>query len=366
MKDGLDKAAVQRLAQNLARGLPRIDQDAFVASACDGLDALELKARVAHVADAMAMHLPEARESIEGILRAHPKWDRGAEGDSLRGFSTWPVFAYIEMHGLALGEFALRALGEITHLFSAEFAIRPFIENNTEMSMAVIAGWAMHSNEHVRRLASEGIRPRLPWGSQLSSFVQDPAPVIAVLDRLVDDDSLYVRRSVANNLSDIAVDHADLVVETCQRWLETPSIERKWIAKRATRNLIKAGHPGVWELHGFTAEPAIAIEGLRITPGCVGLGQKFSIECDLISKSNSEQRLVVDFVVHHVKSGGKTSAKVFKLCEQHLAARERVILQKKHTFRQITTRRYYPGPHRIEIQVNGQRHGEAFVELTTS
>lgn len=363
MKDGLGRAAVERLARNLGRGLLHLDQAAFVASACDGLEALELKARVEHVANAMAVHLREPRKSIEGILRAHPKWDRGDEGDSLRGFSSWPVFAYIEKHGLALGEFALRALGEISYLFSAEFAVRAFIEKNTKMSMAVIAEWAVHPDEHVRRLASEGIRPRLPWGSHLASFVQDPAPVIAILGRLVDDDSLYVRRSVANNLSDIAVDHPDLVVATCQRWLKTPSIERKWIAKRATRNLIKLGHPGVWALHGFTAKPAISIEGLRVTPGQVSVDQKFSVEFDLVSQSESAQRLVIDFVVHHVKAGGKTSAKVFKLSEQHLAAGERLALTKKHSFRNITTRRYYSGSHRIEIQVNGQRYGEASVLL---
>lgn len=364
MKDGLDSVAIRRLAGNLKRAHTDFDVGGFVTLALTGLEGLELKARVAHVAAAMKPYLQsDPKEAIAGILHAVPEWDRGPADDSLRGFATWPVFVFVETVGLALGEFGLRALGQLTHLFSAEFAIRSFVKKNTESSMAVVNEWASHPDEQVRRLASEGIRPRLPWAGKLTQFVQDPTPVIEVLDKLIDDESLYVRRSVANNLSDIAADHPDLAVATCERWLKTPTAERRWIAKRATRNLIKSGHAGVWGLHGFTETPLVDVLGLRVTPASVAMDEKFSIDFELRSKASVTQRLVVDFVVHHVKAGGKSSAKVFKLCELALGVGERVQLQKAHAFRTITTRRYYPGAHRIEIQVNGKRYAEAHIEL---
>ncbi len=364
MKDGLDRVAIRRLAGNLSRAQAEFDVEGFVNSATKGLEELELKERVAKVARAMEPFLPEQpQEAIAAILSAVPNWDRGPEGDNLRGFASWPVFAFVETRGLKLGEYALRALGQLTHLFSAEFSVRPFVEKNTEVSMAVVDEWTSHKSEHVRRLASEGIRPRLPWASKLALFVEDPAPVIAILDKLVDDDSIYVRRSVANNLSDIASDHPALAIATCKRWLQTPTAHRRWIAKRATRNLIKTGHPGVWELHGFTDSPKVGVVDLRAAPERVTMDQKFSIHFEVQSRASVEQRLVVDYVVHHAKAAGKTSAKVFKLCELVLKAGQAVQLEKQHAFRTITTRRYYPGSHQIEVQINGERHARTQVDL---
>ena len=364
MKDGLDKRAIRRLGENLSKAHTRFDVEGFVTAASQGIESLELKARVAHIATVMGEFLPgDRREAIRGLLSAIPHWDRGAADDNLRGFATWPVFVFVEMHGLDIGEYALRALGELTHLFTAEFSVRPFIENNPEMAMAVINEWTRHPKEDVRRLASEGIRPRLPWAGKLALFVKDPAPVICVLDTLIDDDALYVRRSVANCLSDIAADHPELAIATCKRWLAKPTEHRRWIAKRATRNLIKSGHPEVWALHGFTAKPDVEVANLRLDPQTVSMDQSFSISFELVSKARAEQRLVVDFVVHHVKAKGAPSPKVFKLCELALQAGQTVPLQKRHTFRTITTRRYYPGPHRIEIQINGERYAEAFATL---
>lgn len=364
MKDGLSRAAIERLAGNLRRGFGGFDAESFVTAACAGLDGLELKARVNHVAKVMALHLPtQASAAIDGILRALPDWDRGDREDSLRGFASWPVFAFIEDAGTECGELALRALGQLTHLFTAEFSVRSFVERDPAMALAIFLEWSVHPEEHVRRLASEGLRPRLPWASKLTCVIRDPKPVLQVLERLVDDESVYVRRSVANNLSDIAVDHPELVIETCRRWLEEPNAKRRWIAKRATRNLIKSGHADVWALHGFTAHPDVVVKGLRVTPVTVTRDQSFSIDFVLVSQSSVHQRLVVDFVVHHVKAGGSTSPKVFKLSELVLKPGENVTLSKNHAFRTITTRRYYPGPHRIEVQVNGVRHSEAWVEL---
>lgn len=364
MKDGLGPESVQRLARNLARGQADFDVQAFVQSATRELDKLELKARVAHVAAAMGEHLPsEFPKAIAGIRQAIASWERGPESDALRGFAVWPVFVYVEQQGRDDCALSLEALRELTHLFTAEFALRPFVQLYPKQTMAEVARWTAHSSDHVRRLASEGIRPRLPWASRLPAFQDDPTPVLHILDKLKDDESEYVRRSVANCLADIAVDHADLVIATCKQWRKGASQNRRWVIKRGTRNLIKSGHPGVWSLHGFTENPDLRVEGLRVVPRRVSLDQKFEIEFELRSEAKSEQRLVVDFVVHHVKASGKTAAKVFKLSEVRLPAGARMDFSKTHAFRNITTRSYYPGRHRIEIQVNGERYSETELEL---
>ncbi len=364
MKDGLGPEAIARLADNLATAFPRFAKARFISKATAGLEGLELKARVVHVATAMREFAPEdPREAIAGLLAAAPAWNRGDPDDNLRGFATWPVFEFVDLVGQPVWECAMRGLAELTHLFTAEFAVRSFIAKNTEEAMAVVREWTQHESDQVRRLASEGIRPRLPWASKLPCFIEDPAPVLRVLDALVDDESMYVRRSVANCLSDIAADHPNVALETARRWLETPNEERRWIAKRGTRNLIKSGHPGVWALHGFTPEPKVSVLDLQASSNAVALDEKFSISFSLASRAKVAQKLVVDFVVHHVKASGGSSAKVFKLSELALEPGQTCVLEKNHAFRNITTRRYYPGAHRIEVQINGKRYAETSLDL---
>lgn len=365
MKTGLGVGAIERLAKNLSHGHRSLDQEAFVGEAVAGLDELELKDRVKHVADALGRHLaPDFPEAVAAILRCLPHWDRGDCEDPLRGFAAWPLFQYIEVAGIEHCSIAMDALADLTHLFSAEFAIRPYVERYPQQAMKTVASWTEHSSDQVRRLASEGIRPRLPWGGRLRAFEADPAPVLEILERLKDDASLYVRRSVANNLADVAVAHPDRVIDVCSRWLaEHASEERRWLVRRATRNLIKSGHPGVWALHGFTVEPEIVVDVVAPAPETVALGERFVMKFQLRSKARVPQRLVVDFVIHHVKASGATTAKVFKLKELELLPGQELGLEKAHAFRDISTRTYYSGTHRIELQVNGQRFGQCQVEL---
>ncbi len=364
MKDGLGPSSVERLARNLALVHSGFAVRAFVRDACRGLEALELKARVSHVAEAMVAHLPDDFPTVAaGFAQSVAKWDRGAANDPLRGFAAWPVFVFVERAGGQHFTISMNALRDLTHLFTAEFSVRFFVLADSPRAMKIMESWTSHPSEQVRRLASEGIRPRLPWAGRLPHFQQDPRPVLKILEKLKDDESEYVRRSVANCLADVAVDHPDLVIQTCRAWMKGASPGRRWIIKRATRNLIKSGHPGIWGLHGYAEEPKLRIERLRVMPKTVSLGEKFELQFELHSESERGQKLVVDYVVHHVKASGKSSAKVFKLGELELAAGSGVKFSKTHAFRRITTRTYYPGPHRIESQVNGERHGQVQVDL---
>ncbi len=364
MKDGLGRASVLRLARNLAIGQREFAAEAFVRDACRGLEALELKARVAHVAQAIAAHLPtDFPKALLGIRKSLEHWDRGPESDSLRGFASWPVFVFIEHTGHAHPSMALAALRDLTHLFTSEFSIRPFLQAHPKMALQAIAQWTSHPSGQVRRLASEGIRPRLPWAPRLPDFQANPEAVIKILEMLKDDESEYVRRSVGNCLADVAVDHPERVIDVCTAWMKGASAERRWIVRRATRNLIKSGQPGVWKLHGYAENPKLRVENLRVTPTQVSLNQPFALNFALHSESVRDQKLVVDFVVHHVKASGLRSAKVFKLGELDLGAGAVVHFEKRHVFRTITTRTYYSGAHHIEIQVNGRRHCKAAVDL---
>jgi 3-methyladenine DNA glycosylase AlkC len=289
-------------------------------------------------------------------------WDPGDPEDPLRGFAAWPMIEMVGFYGLDEPEASLATLRRLTGLFSAEFAIRPFIEQDTPGVLAELSEWTGDADEHVRRLVSEGTRPRLPWGRRLRAFQRDPRPVLTLLEKLKDDPSEYVRRSVANNLNDIAKDNPEPMVATCRRWARGASDERRWIIRHATRTLVKQGDPEALALLGF--DPEVAVEAsLTLAPRRLLLGASLRLDAELRSTGRHAQPLVVDYVVHHVKKGGHSTPKVFKLRQLELAAGERVVLSKTHPVRKISTRVYYPGRHRVELLVNGRPHAEAAFDL---
>lgn len=213
--------------------------------------------------------------------------------------------------------------------------------------------WAEHKDEHVRRLASEGCRPRLPWGKRLQELIDDPMPIIAVLEKLKDDSSEYVRRSVANNLNDIAKDHPELVIKICKRWSKGKTVQREWIIRHATRSLVKAGHPDVFPLLGYTQRPKVALKEIKLSDSTLKLGQTLEFCAQLTSNANKEQSLVIDYAIHYVKANGTTSPKVYKLKNVSLQPNETLLLQKKQPFKSISTRTFYSGEHRLELLING-------------
>ncbi|MBL4635935.1 MAG: hypothetical protein JKY56_18890 [Kofleriaceae bacterium] len=183
LKNGLNKAAITRLAANLKRVFPAFDSTSFVTASCKGLGKLELKERVAHIACQLATYLPaNYNKALSIIVQSASQWDRGHEDDPFRGFAAWPLFHYIEVEGLHEPKASLAALRDITHLFSAEFAVRPFIAGNPKQVFAELKTWTTHESEHVRRLVSEGIRPRLPWATKVDLLIENPAPIIKLLE----------------------------------------------------------------------------------------------------------------------------------------------------------------------------------------
>lgn len=359
MKDGIDRVAIQRISSAVSRLVPTFDAVEFEQRASDNLGDLELKQRVTHLIEALHatfnVSFPELQPQLMPLVSV---WDHGDENDALRSFAAWPVTDYVAVYGIEHPELALPLLENMTELFSAEFAIRPFIINNQNETLAVMQAWAVSSNHHVRRLASEGCRPKLPWGQQLPSLIKDPAPILPILDQLVDDESEYVRRSVANNLNDISKDHPHLVSEQCQQWIKsaTPKTikNRTWLVKHALRTLIKSGFQPAFEVLGYSAAPDMTLEHRIVGSKAIGLGDTLDFTVSITSTSKEDQKLIIDYVIHHMKANGKRSEKVFKLKTMTLKASETLDISKSHLFKNITTRRYYSGEHLINILVNGE------------
>lgn len=360
-KNLIGSAAVDRLSDHLAATGP-FDTAAFRAACLAPLDGLELKDRVRHIAACLREHLePAYPEALGRLLRSLPAPLDGTEGVT-EAMEWWPMCQFVESYGLDHPDLSIRAMHDLTRRFSCEFAIRPYLVARPVETLAVLAGWTRDPDPHVRRLVSEGTRPRLPWGMRLSEFVRDPEPVILLLEILRDDPEEYVRRSVANNLNDIAKDHPDRVVDLAKTWMVGASPQRVRLLKRALRTLVKAGHPGALELFGF--------EGARVT-GCVEvrtpdirLGETLSFAVELTASHDAA--LLIDYAVHHVRANGSTTAKVFKWTTRRADAGVRIRLEREHSFRAVTTRKYYPGVHRVEVLVNGASVGHAEFRLSSA
>jgi 3-methyladenine DNA glycosylase AlkC len=241
LKSLLGPTCVGLIAESFAAVVPGFDVASFVREACEGLDALELKPRAAHIAAALARQLSrDERVACEQLVAAMGPELARTEKNGLAPFFYLPHSSFLHGHVADL-EAGLAACHALTQRFTAEFAIRPFLVREPVRSLEVIAGWTWDPSPHVRRLASEGTRPRLPWAERLPAFVKDPSPLLPLLDRLVDDPEPYVRRSVANHVGDIAKDHPAVAFELCGRWLDAPTTLRRAVVRHAVRHPVKKG-----------------------------------------------------------------------------------------------------------------------------
>jgi 3-methyladenine DNA glycosylase AlkC len=354
-KNFLNAGVVRDIGLRLHEAWPAFPRARFEALALEGLSTLELKARAMHLTSALEASLPGDFAQAADILQ-------GAIGGGLAGWALWPVGEYVARHGQQAPQLGLSVLHALTQAFTAEWAIRPFIVNHPELSFATLKRWTTDESPHVRRLVSEGSRPRLPWGLQLKTLIADPSPTLPLLEALMDDDSEYVRRSVANHLNDIAKDHPHLVADWVERHLPSATPPRQALLRHASRSLIKRGDARVLAAWGQGA----ALRGeaeLRLSPKKLKLGGNLALEVTLHPRGRQAQSLVIDYAVHHVKANGATSPKVFKGWALELAPGGERLLRKSHPVRPITTRRYFSGTHRVELLVNGRVAAEAEFEL---
>lgn len=353
-KDYYDAKLALLLAEQIEAVYADFDSHNFVEFVRQRVEPLELKARVAMIAEGLQHYLPTNYPTAVQILL-------GILGDELTeaagmfdaGYHLMPVAYFVEVYGLEHPAVSLNAIYEITKRFTSEFAIRPYLQRYPEQALAVVRQWAQDPNPHVRRLVSEGTRTRLPWGARLTQFIENPYPVLELLTLLRDDDSAYVRKSVANSLNDLSKDHPELVISTLKEWLQTPTSKRTWVARHGLRTLIKAGHRDALNLLGY-GPPHFSTCRLTVTPESIHLGESITLNVELTSEAPFNQPLMIDYVVHFARPNSKTSPKVFKWKSIELAANGALHLEKAHTIKPVTVRRYYSGEHRVDLQINGE------------
>ena len=351
-KDWFDKSAAKALAIQMHGAWSGFDVAAFRRRATKGLDALEFSGRVQLFADALAAGLPDDIPKALGIVAdAFPDPLPDCENVT-DGWLQWPVGQFIADHGVPHFEEAMRAMVELTQRFSSEFAVRPFVEQRQDETLARLQSLTSHDSPHVRRWCSEGVRPRLPWGKVLKKLVADPAPIWPILDALQDDPERYVQRSVANTLGDIAKNHPDAAVRWAKSCAKRGGADGLWIAKHGLRGPIKAGHAAALAAVGFLPPKKVSAS-LKASPKKVRIGESVELHAELSTTHSRKQTLLVDYVVHYVrktKSGGKT----FKWKTVELPAKGSAELTKRHSMKTTTIRALYPGRHRVELLVGGE------------
>lgn len=346
LKDLFNKPFYQKLALEFCKADKNFHPDKFVKDVIVGSDDLSLNERMRNTSVVLKKHLPtDYNKSLEIMYTVIP---------NMHGGYTNLVFPdFVGLFGHDDFKSSMQALKHFTQFGSSEFAIREFLKRDFAKTIKVMNTWAEDKNHHVRRLASEGSRARLPWSFKLDEVIKDPKITQSILEKLNTDTELYVKKSVANHLNDISKDNAEWMLKVLKNW-DTKNEHTAWIIKHACRTLIKKGNTDSLSLFNFEKNTKVRVENFKLSKTKLKIGEGLQFEFDIISEKNTSQKLVIDFAVHYVKKSGELSRKVFKLKELQLSPRQTVYVVKKHRFENFSTRQHYPGKHLIEIMVNGR------------
>ena len=359
-KNRYNYESLHKLALSIRAVYPMFQVDTFVADIMDETwDALELKARMRQIAINLRKHLPTDYEQALGIIdKVIADYPEGFNDFTLMFFPDFvEVYGQDECHW----DLSMAALERYTPSSSAEFAVRPFIINQEERMMAQMAAWARHDNEHVRRLASEGCRPALPWGQALNSFKKDPSPVLGILEQLKADPSLYVRKSVANNLNDISKTHPELVAKIAEDWYGKNN-HTDWIVRHGCRTLLKKGNRDVLDIFGFADADCVEVDGFALDAASVSIGQTLSFSFKIETKEAARIRL--EYGIDYVKANGKRNRKIFQISTISLPENGKKLYTKNHSFADASTRKHYSGIHSVTLIVNGTERGTLDFEVS--
>lgn len=307
---------------------------------------LELKARVRRLSERLGKYLPGSFQDQVSILKK--------VAPQLTGLGKMFLPDFVEVHGFAPvhENFSIDALKYFTEYFSSEFALRPFLRRDPKKILKILLSWTDNPNHHVRRLCSEATRPRLPWSFALTAFCENPQLTFPLLNKLKNDESLYVRKSVANHLNDISKDHPHYALEIAKSWKGNhPNTD--WILKHGLRTLLKQGHPQALKIFQLHQVKGLAASRFILSKNSVKIGKDFSFQIQLENSHKLPLDLRLEYILHFQKKAGKTSPKVFQWVSKTIKPGSH-IFSKKHSFQQRTTRKHYPGKHKIEVRLNGQ------------
>lgn len=371
LKNIYNPKSIKKIAQQISLKYNDFNEEEFLKYSLKNLNKKEMKERVKHLASAYKCFLPTNFKKATKILLAtlgdeidheNNEWD-GQSSEGLSGFLIWPHTQFIEDYGQSDFETSIKALYEMTKRFTAEFAIRPFIEKNPKEIYKILNTWSTDPNHHVRRLVSEGTRPNLPWGIKVNYIQKNLKRNISLIEKLKYDDSEYVRRSVANHLNDISRIDEELMIATCQKWAKDKKVNKK-IIRHASRTLLKKGQPEILALHGYHPLVKIDLTKKQTSPKSIKLGDSLNIDLRIKSRSNISEKLLIEAKVYFLKNNGEHSPKVFRLKDVTIKEKETLNINKDIKFKPVTTRKHYAGTQYIEILINGKSFGKEGFKLT--
>ncbi|KAB2335555.1 DNA alkylation repair protein [Bacillus mesophilum] len=348
LKDIYNVSFINKLISSIKNEYPPFNGEVFTSAVFDEQwEQRTLKERMRHITLKLNEGLPgDYEESLHLLMKAAPHF----KNEDLAAI----IFPdYVEVFGLEHWELSIAALEHFTMYSTSEFAVRPFILKDLDKMAEQMVKWAVSPHANVRRLASEGIRPRLPWGMALQPLKKDPSPIIPILELLKKDESLYVRKSVANNLNDISKDHPELVLQLAQRWIGSHPYT-DWIIKHACRTLLKKGDPAALALFGYLGANDLNIQNLTIENDSIHIGGDLHFSFAVASERIEPTPIRLEYRIEYAKAHDKQSAKIFKITENIISKDRPLFYKKKQTFRDMTTRKHYPGDHTIAILINGE------------
>jgi 3-methyladenine DNA glycosylase AlkC len=352
LKDIYSPAFYDRLSDILLETVPSFDKKKFTTQIFDkDFEHKELKARMKHTAQILHPFLPEDYgQTVDLLFEIITGLRKNKTGEDGLAFMFLPD--YIETYGMNDYENSVRAIEFITQFVSCEFSVRPFILKYGDRMLAQMTAWSLHENHKVRRLSSEGTRPRLPWAMALPELKRNPAPVLPLLENLKNDPSEWVRRSVANHINDIAKDNPDVVIEMAKRWKGLHK-ETDAIIKHGCRTLLKQGHPEILKHYGLESKD-IQVTEFEISTPVTLIGGDLHFSYYLHNQEQKEQAIRLEYGLYYRRQNGTLSKKVFKISEKVYQAGEKVKVSRKQSFKLITTRKFYPGLQQLSVIVNGE------------
>lgn len=348
----LGEQVARDLLVSLRAAAPSQQFDA-IQSACGRFDDLALRQRVDLLVDALLSDVPGDSVELAAVIVA------ARDGKPrLDGWMIWPVTVAIARRAVAGGgeesfDDAMDLLASLTPRLSAEFALRIMLRTDLDRALRIVERWTGDPDPHVRRLASEGTRPYLPWAIRVPALTASPGLTLPILDALYRDESEYVRRSVANHLNDLSRDDPELVVATAGQWLEELDENTAWVVRQGLRTLVKKGDAAALALLGYAGE-GVVVEGFRVLTPEVTYPGTLRFSAVVRNQAPEPARVVIDYVIHHLRANGQQTPKTFRLATRTLAPGDRLALTRAHDFKPITTRRYYSGAHAVALQVNGR------------
>ncbi|MCK7554282.1 DNA alkylation repair protein [Chitinophaga sedimenti] len=362
LKDIYNPTFYKHLANALEQAVPGFNSKQFLKQAnVPALAGMELKARMRHTTQVLHAHLskdyPEALQQISSLIKILKQYDFA---DYSLAFIFLPD--YIECYGLQHYTASVKALEEVTQFISCEFAVRPFLLKYGDKMLAQMEKWSKHKNHHVRRFASEGSRPKLPWAMAVPSLKQNPAPVLRILENLKDDPHPWVRKSVANNLNDISKDHPDLVLDVAARW-KGLGADTDAIIKHGCRTLLKRGNTAILS-HYQLDSTGLHFSEFRVLTPEVKTGGHLHFRFSVRNTAATTRVLRLEYAIYYRMQRDQFSKKVFKISEREIRAGESLAIERKQSFKIITTRKFYAGGHRVAVILNGSEQNTADFVLT--